>query len=147
MAKEEKEKRHLRRSKKRKPMIARMLLRSKYILALGSTLATILIGLGHLRVLPLSIDIHSVTDGMMLVTLGVVILATLWKEFPRFQTDLTPNRPALGDIIALAIVVPATILGVIEIAGIGFPQEASGIVGMLHIILAIVMLFSVATED
>ena len=85
-----------------------------------------------------------VTDGIMLVTLGVVILATLSTEF--HGSTRTPRRLTLSDFISLAIIVPAILLGVTEMSGIGYPQEASGVVGMLHIILAVVMLFSVATE-
>ncbi|MEM2094208.1 MAG: hypothetical protein QXI32_02800 [Candidatus Bathyarchaeia archaeon] len=124
----------------------RVLFTSKYVLAIGSTISAVLVGFAHLRVLPITLDIQSVTEGIMLITLGIVILTTISREFTQLRKS-GKSRFVLNDVIALALILPAMLLGFTRIAGIGYPQEVSGVIGMLHIILAIVMLFSVVTED
>jgi len=123
---------------------ARKVFTSKYALAVGSAVSAVLAGFGHLRVLPISLDIQSVTEGIMLITLGIAILATLSKEFHR--SNSSASKFALSDVIALVLIVPAMLLGFTKIVGFSYPQEVSGVIGMLHIILAVVMLFSVAME-
>jgi UDP-N-acetylmuramyl pentapeptide phosphotransferase/UDP-N-acetylglucosamine-1-phosphate transferase len=130
-------------------MILRNLLRPAYLLAVGSALAAILIGLRHLGALPEYVDVQSATNGIMLVTLGAVILGGFLgerKELRAAEGKLLSNI-TLSDVIALTLTVPAISLGVAEIIGIRFSSEISGVIGILYIILSVVMLFSVSIEE
>jgi len=114
-----------------KPMIT---LETRQILAWGSAITAIILGLTFLKLIP--VDIPNLTNSILLFVLGTVLFSETYFEQVRrtgtFKLDVT-------DAIQLLISITAYIAGIALLlypAYITFPETINGVIGFLYIMLA-----------
>ena len=114
-----------------KPMIT---LETRQILAWGSAITAIILGLTFLKLIP--VDIPNITNSILLFVLGTVLVSETYFEEKRrtgtFKLDVT-------DAIQLLISITAYIAGIALLlypAYITFPETINGVIGFLYIMLA-----------
>lgn len=107
----------------------------KYILTVGSALSAIITGLHFMELI--NLGGMNVVNGVMLITFSGVIAVDYWNE------RNTGTR--ISDVIALSVVVPAFILGVIILLGIPFTGWEK-LVGFMFVLLSVIMAYLMLTE-
>ena len=117
---------------------------SSQILGLGSATVACVIGLRLLGILTLNTEI--VTNAIMLLILGCVLVAEFHKE-RRYKTGLE-RSVSTGDWITLVLASAAILLGIVELSSVWivlptFPLPVYGAIGLLYIVLAAVMIVKI----
>jgi hypothetical protein len=116
---------------------------AKQILGWGSATVSIIIGLRLLDIL--LIDSETLTNAIMLLVLGFVLIVETYKEktfdFRKAQT---------GDYVMIVLSIFAIVIGIIELVSVwvklpDFPKPIYGSIGLLYIILAVLMV--IKTRD
>jgi len=119
---------------------------SSQILGWGSATVACIIGLRLLGILTLNTEV--VTNAIMLLILGSVLIAEFLKE-RRYKREMEQGV-STGDWITLVLASAAILLGATELTGVliilpEFPLPVYGAIGLLYIILAAVMIVKIYT--
>mgnify|MGYP001119854884 CR=1 FL=1 len=117
---------------------------SSQILGWGSATVACIIGLRLLGVLTLNTEV--MTNAIMLLMLGGVLLAEFYKE-RKYKVELE-RSVSTGDWITIVLASAAILLGAVELMGVWitlptFPLPVYGAIGLLYIILAAVMIVKI----
>lgn len=117
---------------------------SSQILGWGSATVACIIGLRLLGILTLNTEV--MTNAIMLLILGSVLIAEFYKE-RRYKMGLEQSV-STGDWITVVLASAAILLGATELMGVWitlpeFPLPVYGAIGLLYIVLAAVMIVKI----